>query len=415
MCHALALAARRLAGVLAGQSLAQHSVAQEPEHLRGQVHEILYGTLRRYGEGDAILTHFVDRELDPNVRALLLVALYRLVTSPDESHTVVNQAVDAAPLADCGKAGGLINAVLRNYLRQKDRVMLAVRANPAVAAAHPMWWLERMQGAYPDAWPAIVAANNALPPISIRINCRRTTKDELLAKLQAAGVRAETLTSPFPDALRLHQPGRIDRLPGHAEGLFSVQDPGAQRAAMILDPQEGESVLDACAAPGGKAAHLLERANIRLTALDDDPARCELIHDTLNRLGLSARVLCGDAGRPDQWQDEKEPTQYDRILVDVPCTASGVVRRHPDAKWLRRPTDISSFGRQQARILQALWPLLKSGGRLLYATCSVFPEENNSRISAFIAATPDARCESEEQWLPSPDCDGFYYALLVKA
>jgi 16S rRNA (cytosine967-C5)-methyltransferase len=204
----------------------------------------------------------------------------------------------------------------------------------------------------------------------------------------------------------------VDRLPGFAAGLVSVQDPGAQRAAELLDPAPGSRVLDACAAPGGKAAHLLERADIELLALDLKPSRCRRITETLNRLGLSATVKAADCARPDRWWDGRP---FDAVLADVPCTASGVVRRNPDAKWLRRADDIDSFATAQARILDALWPLLRPGGKLLYATCSVFPAENGEQIGHFLLRQPQARRCQEEQLLPSAEYDGFYYCLLEKS
>jgi 16S rRNA (cytosine967-C5)-methyltransferase len=419
MARAFAAAASRLRPVLGGASLAGASAVGdggEPAALRAQVHELLYGTLRRYGEGDAIIARLVDRKLDVEVRALLLLGLYRLVTSPDDTHTTVNQAVDAAPLAGCGRAGGLINAVLRGFLRRRDEFLAAIAGDETVRHAHPDWWLRRLRAAWPDDWAGIVEADNRQPPITLRINARRQDVVSAVADLRAAGVgavAADGAAEWWPAAVRIESPGRIDRLPGFAEGRFSVQDPAAQRAAILLDAKPGQRVLDACAAPGGKAGHLLEIADVELTALEYDPARATLITENLDRLGLRerARVVVGDAGHPDPWWDGEA---YDRILADVPCTASGVVRRHPDAKWIRREADIASFAKQQRRILDALWPLLKPGGRLLYATCSLFPEENDRQVDAFLERHPDAISGSRERWRPDAAHDGFFYAVLDK-
>ena len=420
LARAIAAAARRLAPVLGGASIAGATLEAEPVALRAQIHELVYGTLRRHGEGDAILARLVDRSLDVEVRALLLVALHRLVGAPEDAHTTVDQAVDAAALAGCPRAGGLINAVLRNFLRGRDALLADIRRDDAVAAAHPAWWLARLRGAYPREWPAIVEADNRQPPISLRINRRRQTVAAAVEALVAAGVAARPVgkpddpADPWPHAVRVDNPGRIDHLPGFAEGHFSVQDPGAQRAAELLAARDGDRVLDACAAPGGKAAHLLERSDVDLTALEIDPGRMARINENLERLGLAgrARLVTGDAGVPSAWWDGR---RFDRILADVPCSASGVVRRHPDAKWIRRESDIATFARQQARILAALWPLLAPHGRLLYATCSLFPEENEQQVASFLKACPDARILAEERWLPDRDHDGFYYALLEKA
>jgi 16S rRNA (cytosine967-C5)-methyltransferase len=410
LAYALLQAARIHAAVGAGQSLADGQLARIDAAARPAVQDLVYGSLRRYGRGDFLLARLLSHPLAADeIRYLLLVALYRLETRPDAAHTVVDQAVCAAGELAEGRFCGLVNGVLRNYLRREAELLAALAADPLASSQHPAWWLAQLQQAHPEAWPAIVAAGNAPPPMAVRVNLRRTTRAEYQERLADAGIVAQPIGTA---GLALAKPLPVDRLPGFADGLVSVQDPGAQRAAELLDPAPGSRVLDACAAPGGKAAHLLERADIELLALDLKPSRCRRITETLNRLGLSATVKAADCARPDRWWDGRP---FDAVLADVPCTASGVVRRNPDAKWLRRADDIDSFATAQARILDALWPLLRPGGKLLYATCSVFPAENGEQIGHFLLRQPQARRCQEEQLLPSAEYDGFYYCLLEKS
>ena len=402
-------AARIDAAVIAGQSLADGLLGRVDPVARPAVQDLVYGSLRRYGHGDFLLGRLLARPLDaPEVRALLLVALYRLETRPDATHTVVDQAVAAAGELAEGRFRGLVNGVLRNYLRQQTQLLAELAADPVAASQHPDWWLRRLQAAYPAVWPDVVAAGNQPPPMALRVNCRRCTREEYRMRLSAEGIGA----SPCGEAgLMLDRPLPVERLPGFAEGLVSVQDPTAQMAAALLDPAPGSRVLDACAAPGGKAAHLLERADLDLLGLDLKPSRCRRVAENLARLGLHASLKAADCARLDTWWDGRP---FDAVLADVPCTASGVVRRNPDAKWLRRETDIASFARTQTRILDALWQVVQPGGKLLYATCSVFPEENTGQISRFLATRPDARRAHEEQILPTADHDGFFYCRLEK-
>lgn len=407
LAFALAHAAPVIAGVMAGASLAAGALEAVPATARPAVQDIVYGTLRRHGEGDARLAPFLRHPPQPTIRALLLAALYRLATWTDAPHTVVDQAVEAAGQLEGGRYKGLVNGVLRNYLRQDEALCPVL--DEAARLWHPAWWLEKLKHAYPDAWQDIVAAGNAAPPMSLRVNLRKLSRADYLSRLEAAGIAGRAVGTA---GIRLVRPVPVNQLPGFAAGWVSVQDLGAQRAAELLDPAPGSHVLDACAAPGGKTAHLLERADLALTALDIDPDRCRQIEHNLTRLGLTARVRCGDASAPRAWG--REPTAFDAILADVPCSASGVVRRHPDAKWLRQPQDILRFAHTQRRILARLWSALRPGGKLLYATCSVFPEENGEQVAHFLARTADARLVDEERWLPGAEHDGFYYALLQK-
>ncbi|MCE1240990.1 MAG: 16S rRNA (cytosine(967)-C(5))-methyltransferase RsmB [Azonexaceae bacterium] len=409
LAYALREAARIDAAVFAGQSLADGLLSRVDSGARPAVQDLVYGSLRACGRGDFLLSRLLERPLAVDeVRALLLVALYRLETRPDAVHTVVDQAVSAAGDILRGKFRGLVNGVLRSFLRRQDELLAALADDPVASAQHPAWWLSRLQAAYPAQWPAIVAAGNQPPPMGLRVNRQRVARDVYGERLAAAGIVARAVGE---DGLALGQPVPVDRLPGFFAGDVSVQDPGAQRAAELLAPAAGSRVLDACAAPGGKTAHLLERKALDLLALDLKPARCRRISDGLARLHLTAEVKAADCTRLDHWWDGRS---FDAVLADVPCTASGVVRRNPDAKWLRREADIASFAGAQRRILDALWQVLRPGGKLLYATCSVFPEENGLQIGRFLAEQLQARRLHEEQLLPDVDHDGFYYCLLEK-
>ena len=410
--RSLLLAARQLAAVMGGKSLAETGGALDSElpSVRAAAHDVVYGVLRQFGRGTFILGRLMHKPLThAETQSLLLAALYRLETRPEAPHTVVDQAVQAAGELAGGVFKGVVNGVLRNFLRQRDALLPAIAQDETARFQHPRWWLDRLRRRWPQQWETIVAAGNAPPPMSLRVNRRLETAADYLARLQDAGMSGAVVGA---SGVRLDRAVPVDALPGFADGQVSVQDAGAQRAAELLAPANGMHVLDACAAPGGKTAHLLEIADLDLLALDVDARRAARITDNLQRLRLTATVKIGDAANPSDWWDGHP---FDAILADVPCSASGVVRRHPDIKWLRRESDVRQFARTQAAILDALWPLLKPGGRFLYATCSVFVEENQGQIDAFLARHSDGQRLSEEQWLPGPDNDGFYYAVLVKA
>ena len=407
----LLLAARVLAAVQSGRSLAEGlpALAGELPATRAAVQEIVYGVLREFARGPAILAHLMTKPLTHvETQTLLLAALYRLETRPEATHTVVDQAVKAAGELAGGVFKGLVNGVLRNFLRQRETLLAQLAGNDEVRFQHPSWWLARVRRTFPEQWPTMTAAGNGLPPMTLRVNGRRGTRDAYLERLAEAGLVARAVGIA---GVTLATPVAVEALPGFAQGDVSVQDAGAQRAAELLAPNNGLRVLDACAAPGGKTAHLLELANVDLLALDIDAQRARRVEDNLRRLNLQATVQIADCAAVTAWWDGRP---FDAILADVPCSASGVVRRHPDIKHLRRESDIRRFAATQATILDALWPLLKPGGKMLYATCSVFVEENGGQIDAFLYRHPDAERASEEQLLPDPEHDGFYYALLVK-
>lgn len=414
----LAGAAEVVAAVLAGRSLtgtlARRTREAPAAGERGAIQDLCYGSLRDYGRGDFFIARLAHKPVEePALRALLLVALARLEARPDSAHTTVDQAVDAAAMLGAVHAKSFVNAVLRAFLRRREELVDAAAKDDVARYRHPRWWLERLRRDHPRRWRSIAEAGNTHPPMALRVNLRRATPAGYLALLAAEGIRARACGDT---CVLLERPLPVSRLPGLTEGLVSVQDAGAQRAGQILDVRNGMRVLDACAAPGGKAAHILEGAAVRLLALDASGARCALIRENLARLGLEASVRTADCREPAAWWDGRP---FERILLDAPCSASGVVRRHPDAKWLRRPEDIARFGATQAQMLEALWQVLAAGGKLLYATCSVFAEENGQRIAAF--ATAHADCirlaiggEQACQLFPCEEHDGFFYAPVRK-
>jgi 16S rRNA (cytosine967-C5)-methyltransferase len=340
--------------------------------------------------------------------------LYQLHYSKAASHAVVDHAVRAAKQSNAA-ASGLVNAVLRNFLRRQAELLLLATRTEEGRYSYPQWWIDSIKSQYGLRAEAILDAGNQHPPMTLRVNRRRTMPEHYLAQLAALEISAQLIP---PQALWLENPQAVAKLPGFFDGMVSVQDAGAQYAADLLDARDGMRVLDACSAPGGKAAHLLESRNIDLVAVDKDELRLGRVRENLQRLSLEATLVCGDAAEPASWWDG---VRFDRILADVPCSASGVVRRHPDIKWLRRPSDIEAFARQQEQILQALWPLLAGGGKLLYATCSVFARENGQVVDAFLSRHKDAQQVTiaapdleNGQLLPNDRHDGFFYALLQK-
>jgi 16S rRNA (cytosine967-C5)-methyltransferase len=414
LSQALAGASRVVARVLGGESLTAALDEDVPGASRAAAHDLAYGTLRDYGGPELILAALARKPIpDRIVRALLLVALHALRHERRAPHTVVNEAVTATAVLGAAAARGLVNAVLRNYLRRREALETDARRSEPACWSHPQWWIECVRRAYPDAWQDVLAAGNARPPLTLRVNRRRLSVDAYLARLAAQGVDARRVGA---FAVRLARPRGVEGLPGFAEGDVSVQDAGAQLAAPLLDVHDGMRVLDACAAPGGKTAHLLELAAASVVAIDRDAERLTRVAANLERLGLSAAVRVADAGELATWWDGKP---FDRVLLDAPCSASGVVRRHPDIKWLRREQDLAAFAREQSRLLDALWRVLGRDGKLLYATCSVFPEENDGVVDGFLARHPGARRLpvpglGDGQLLPDDDHDGFFYALLQR-
>ena len=424
--HAARAVTRVFEGVRLRDALAE---VDDGTALRGRtlVAELAYGTLRHWGTLDAIAGKLVRKPIvDPLLRALVAVALYQLDHTRAPAFAVVDRAVFAAGELVRPGAKALVNALLRRYLRERATLRDKVFDNEVARWSYPQWWIDRVRRDHPADWQAILDAGNERPPLTLRVNRRVTSRASLLEVFAAAGIAA---CACGDTAVIVAEPRPVTEFPGFDAGAFAVQDAGAQAAAPLLDIADGMRVLDACAAPGGKTAHLLETADVELVALDIDASRLLRIRDNLRRLRLAdrpVRVLEGDAGQPRRWWDGRP---FDRILLDVPCTASGVVRRHPDGKWRHRESDVTRFAREQSRLLASSWPLLAPGGMLLYATCSVFNAENEDRIAEFLAGQPDALRQSLTfprgahhrggQLLPSPsgaghNQDGFFYALCRK-
>ncbi|HEY8354671.1 MAG TPA: 16S rRNA (cytosine(967)-C(5))-methyltransferase RsmB [Methylophilaceae bacterium] len=414
------LAADAVHQVLAGRNLNVVLEALFRRHAdltpqqRAAAQDLSYGTLRYLGHVSSVLQRLLSRPLThEGVRCLLLVALYQLIYDKASPYTVVNQAVEAATGFRLRWAKGLVNAVLRNYLRRAAELASTQAADEVARYSYPQWWIDDMRRQYPQDWQSILETGNTHPPMTLRVNLARTTQQEYSERLSSQGIAHRCLGV---QALMLDRPMPVSQLPGFEDGLVSVQDYGAQFAAQLLDVHDGMRVLDACCAPGGKTGHILELADVDMLALDYDAERLQRVQSNLNRLGLRATLCVGDAAKPQDWWDG---LAFDRILADVPCTASGIVRRHVDIKWLRREEDVAEFARQQAAILHSLWQLLAKGGKLLYATCSIFHEENQGQIDQFLKQHQDAtRLPLEHlengQLTPCADHDGFYYALLQK-
>jgi 16S rRNA (cytosine967-C5)-methyltransferase len=433
-----------VAAVRAGRSLTD-VLARVPAELRPGVQALSFHALRWLGSAQGLRERLAPKPPPAPVDALLLVALALLwPTGPGDApppypeHTLVDQAV-AAMHQRAPAAASFANAVLRRFLREREALVEAVRHAPVGAFNHPLWWIERLKRDWPAQWQALLLTANRKPPMTLRVNARRGSGTAYVQRLAALGRGATLLDDPpwqtlgRGQAVVLDEPCPVAALHGFAEGEVSVQDAAAQRAAPLLlglgEPlPPGARVLDACAAPGGKTAHLLELAELDLLALDNDPTRLARVQQTLQRLQLKATVQAGDARQPRQWWDGRP---FDAILLDAPCTASGIVRRHPDVRWLRRADDVHALAQVQADLLEALWPLLKPGGRLLFATCSVFRDEGSRQIDAFMQrphpGAPRLDDASPGHLLPSPDNaaqgspargaalqDGFFYALIHK-
>ena len=440
--------------VRAGQSL-NVALAQCPAAARPGTQALSFHALRWLGSAQALRVLLAPKTPPPAVDALLLTALALLWppaatgsaaesampgieagpslhegSLPYAAHTLVDQAVDATRLRAKASAA-FVNAVLRRFLRERDALVAAALRDPVARFNHPAWWIERLKADWPLQWSAILDANNRHAPMTLRVNARRSSAAAYAERLVAQDMACQVVG---PQAVTLAQPCPVTQLPGFAQGDVSVQDAAAQLAAPLLigaglaGLKTGARVLDACAAPGGKTAHLLELADLDLLAIDRDPARLPRVRETLARLGLTAHTQAADAGDPAAWWDG---TPFDAILLDAPCSASGIVRRHPDVRWLRRSSDIVALAATQDRLLDALWPLLAPGGRLLYSTCSVFRAEGQARIDAFLQRQPEASLAasppSPGHLLPLPDnggerpehglgdaADGFFHALLAK-
>jgi 16S rRNA (cytosine967-C5)-methyltransferase len=408
------------------------ALADVDSALRPGVQALSFQVLRQFGRAQSLRRQLAARPPAPATDALLCTALalaWNDAEAPYEGFTLVNQTVEAAKCSAAHRGqANFINACLRRFLREREALVALTDKDPVALWNHPQWWIDRLKRERPTQWQGILSQNNCQAPMTLRVNARQTTVAAYLATLRAAGIEAVAVGD---HGVTLGQAVPVQALPGFAEGRVSVQDAAAQLAApLLLDGFVARTglprVLDACAAPGGKTAHLLELADCELTALEIDPVRCDRIEQTLRRVGVRARLVAADAADLQAWWDGRP---FDAVLLDAPCTASGIVRRHPDVRWLRRESDISQLAATQARLLRILWSVVKPGGRLLYCTCSVFQAEGQEQIQTFLAHNSDATL------LPSPghlmpqsggkadllpdnlpgDHDGFYYALLEKS
>lgn len=389
--------------------------------------EICFGTCRWYFLLDVILSQLLEKPLkgkDQDIRCLLLCGLYQLHGMRVPEYAVVNETVAATRVLKKQWAKGLVNAVLRSFLRDKESLLALARESDGARLSHPDWFVQAMRTAWPRQWQSILEANNQHPPMTLRVNLARISRQDYLDRLTKARcpARPGELTG---SSLYLEEAQPVSALPGFAEGLVSVQDEASQLIPDLLDLAPGISLLDACAAPGGKTCHLLERdvSFARLTALDNDARRLERVQQNLDRLQLQASLVCADAGEPSTWWDGR---LFDRILLDAPCSATGIIRRHPDIKLLRQEDQVRALQKEQLRLLAALWPCLKPGGLLLYSTCSALPAENSDIIGRFVAQQGDAKheeipaawgveCAHGRQLLPdAAGHDGFYFARLRK-
>ena len=422
LAMALLGAANAVAQVRAGTTLPQalltaFGVAAAGPQGKGAIQDIAYRTMRQLGRCETLLGAMTSKAPEPPMLAALLHCALALIDTPPEAapyepFTVVDQAVTAASShPDMAHAKGMVNAVLRRFLRERDDLVTQAQRQPLAQWNYPQWWIDAMRAAYPAQWQQILAAGNEQPPLTLRVNLRRTTVDAYLARLAAEGIGARQVG---PQAVRLDKPIGVLAIPGFEQGHVSVQDAAAQLAAPLLDVADGMRVLDACAAPGGKTCHLLELAKVDLTAIDADPKRLLRVSDNLERLGLTATLKAFEAQTRVWWDGQL----FDRILADVPCTASGIVRRHPDIRWLRRKGDALQLATLSAKILDNLWQMLRPNGKLLFVTCSLWPQESEAQAGAFAVRNNAIRLYAPGQLLPvsnpEQDHDGLFYALFQK-
>lgn len=423
---ATALAEIALRGASLRDAMERHAPKLPDPRDRALLMALLSEGTRWWLRFDPALDRLLEQPLrrkEPQIHALLVLGLVQLEVLQLQDYAAVAATVEASRALKRPRLAGLVNAVLRRWQRERVDLLAALDAAPPTRHGHPVWLAAAIARDWTDQADAVFAADNLEPPLMLRANRRRTTREALLERLQADSQTAQA-HAWLADAIVLPHSGDVTRFPGFAEGLFAVQDGAAQIAADLLDARPGQRVLDACAAPGGKACHLLERTDLALTALDSDPARLRRIGQNLDRLGLHAHLVAGDAATPSAWWDG-EP--YDRILIDAPCSATGVLRRRPDVRLHRRESDIPTLAALQQRILGALWPLLKPGGKLVYATCSLLRAENEAAVQSLLATVPDARPlpfalpagqAGAVGWQILPgdgDLDGMYYAVIEKS
>ena len=425
MHHSQLIAADCVSEVIKGHNLNQvfERHFDHHSHITPQQKSIAiflaYGAIRFLGENQFFIRKLINKKItNKKIEALLCVALFQLNHDQSTEFTVVNEAVKAAKFINKSWAGSFVNGVLRNFIRQKDNLKSELKNDDEAFYSYPLWWIKLIKQEYNKDWESILLNGNKHPPLTLRINVRKINLRQYEEKLKSESIEYRILGDI---ALELTQPIPVEKIPGFIDGEVSVQDFGAQLAAQLLDLKDGQVCLDACSAPGGKTGHMLEMADIELVSIDQEKDRLHKVKENLERLKLHAHLKCADLTGIKSWWNEK---LFDRILLDAPCSASGVVRRHVDIKWLRRSRDIDMFAKQQKIMLQAMWQLLKKGGKLLYATCSIFPDENQRVIDDFIKEHSDAKevkwsvdskySKYENQLIPSENHDGFFYALFEK-
>lgn len=397
-----------------------------PERDRALLRELCYGVMRFHPRLNAILSSLQHRPFkfrDLDIKALALIGLYQLYQTRIPAHAAISESVEACKQLGKPNTGKLVNAILRNFQRQQDEILTDLDTDESFRFNHPGWMVAKLKNNWPEHWQAILEANNQQGPLTLRVNRLQNTRSEYLTKLQQAGITAEA-TNYSTDGIRLAESVNVMALPGYVEGEFSVQDEAAQLSAQLLDLQPGQRVLDCCAAPGGKLCHILEHQPqlASVQAIELEKARLPRIYENLKRLKLQADVIQADASAADWWDGQ----QYDRILLDAPCSATGVIRRNPDIKFLRQGEDIHTLAKIQEQILNNVWAMLAPGGKLLYATCSIFPQENEKQLQRFLQQNSDANSikleadwgigqQAGRQLFPQAgEHDGFYYALLQK-
>lgn len=407
-----------------GTSLSQ-LLSDNDDSIDPLVKDLCFGTLRWHERLSAILDQLLTKSLkakDKDIECLLRVGLYQVLYQNTPEYAAVNETVAAVKGLRKAWAVKFVNGVLRTFLRRKDSLVHQIEEIETARYAHPKWLIESIRQAWPEQWESVLEEANLRAPMTLRVNLSQNTREEYQASLKAEDIES-TLHPKVASALILDKPMSVFELPGFNEGYVSVQDAAAQIAASLVQAETGMRVLDACAAPGGKTGHMLEHtAGLDMVAIDNTETRLIRIGENLERLGLDAKIVLGDANEPGDWAKQG----FDRILLDAPCSATGVIRRHPDIKVLRWEEDIGQLHGQQESILRSMWGILNSGGRLVYATCSILPAENEEIIAEFLAATPDAVVKPiEADWgipqqygrqvLPGMDAmDGFYYAVLEK-
>ena len=383
-----------------------------------QIKDMVYGAIRNLGRSNFYINKLVKNKIENRcLEALLHIVLFQITNERSNNYTLVNEAVDAAKKID-HKKSAFINAVLRNFLRKKDELQQELNEDESAVYSYPNWWIQKVKNQYPRNWKDILVIGNQRPPLALRINLKKIEVNEYSTVLDDHGIN-HTLVGG--ECLIINTPLGVDKIPGFFEGKVSVQDYGAQLAAHLIDLKNDQKVLDACSAPGGKACHMLELNSIQLLAIESDQQRIIKIQENIDRQGLKAKILNDKISSQNEWWNKES---FDRILLDVPCSASGIVRRHVDIKWLRRINDFQSFGNNQLSLLRAAWPMLKEGGKLLYVTCSIFEEENIDVIEKFKQDSNDVSelninfpsniVHIKNQILPSENHDGLFYALLQK-